>query len=76
MYDSQCYKNKAVFISSCITGLNWFSFWQILHLAKSVSTLRIGRSTFCMLMIQSILKLLPIRRIRSAERIHGVSRNF
>ena len=69
-------KNKAVFISSCINWLNWFSFWQILHITKSVSTLRIGKSAFCMLIIRSILKFLPIRRIHSAERIRGVSRSF
>ena len=72
----QCNKVKAVFISSCITWLNWFIFWQILHLTKSVLTLRIGKSTFCLLMIQSILKFLPLQRIRSAERIRGISRNF
>ena len=63
-------------ISSCITWLNWYSFWQILHLTKSIWALRIGRSTFCMLIIQSILTFQLIRRIPSAERIRGVSRYF
>ena len=44
-----------VSLDSCyyllLKKLNWFSFWMILHIIKSASTLRIGRSGKCMLII-------------------------
>ena len=44
--------------------------------AKLTSILRIDKSTFYSLIIQSSLNFSPIPRIRSAERICGIGGNF
>ena len=66
--DSCCYNSSK--------KLNWFSFSLISEIRILVSTLRIGKSAFNMLIKQSFLKFLSIRRICRGMRIRGVSRNF
>ena len=84
--DPQCNKSDVICINSCITWLmllsfkykklKGFNFSLILQITKLALTLRIGKSTFNMLIIWSSLILLPMWQICRAERIRGVSRNF